>query len=260
MELSLIVPSFRQAATICDDLRNITSILNSTTSSYEILLVVDGNIDHTVELVQQDPSLSHVTIHALPINRGKGAALRHGLSQAQGEIVGFLDAGGDINVSCLPLMIDTMKFSNADIVIGSKRHVLSRVSYPLLRRFYSTGYQILNRALFRLRIKDTQVGIKIFHRNVIQAILPHITIDRFAVDLELLVIATTLGYTNIIESPISITHTFKSTVSIATVFEMLADTLRVHKKMRRKKIVRLTPAIEVTRVPNKTPAREYEVG
>ncbi len=260
MELSLVVPSFRQAATICDDLRNITAALEKLSPSYELILVVDGNIDDTVQAVQQDPALSHVAIYELKHNQGKGAALKHGLSHAHGEIIGFLDAGGDIEISCLPLMIDTMKFSNADIVIGSKRHALSKVSYPLIRRFYSTGYQILNRILFRLRIKDTQVGIKIFRRSVIQTILPHVTINRFAVDLELLVVASILGYKNIIESPISITHKFQSTVHIKTVFEMLADTLKVYGKMRRKKIVRLSQGIEITRVPSKAPVREYEMG
>ncbi len=235
MELSLVVPSFRQATTICNDLRNITATLESIGISYELLLVVDGNIDYTVQRVQQDPMLSHVSTYELTENQGKGAALQYGFSKASGEIIGFMDAGGDIDISCLPLMLDMMKFSHADIVIGSKRHELSKVSYPPIRRFYSIGYQLLNSILFQLHVKDTQVGLKIFRREVIQTILPHITIDRFAIDLELLVIATLLGYANIIESPVRITYKFQSTVSIKTVFEMLADTLRLYGKIREKK-------------------------
>lgn len=258
MELSLIVPSFKQAATIRDDLRNITTTLESISNAYEIILVVDGNIDHTVEAVRTDPGLSHIIVRELTQNRGKGAALRDGLAQARGNIIGFIDAGNDIEISSLPLMLDMMKFSNADIVIGSKRHVLSKVSYPPIRRIYSSGYQLLNRILFRLHVKDTQVGLKIFRCEVIHTILPHITIDRFAFDLELLVIATLLGYKKIIESPISITHKFQSTISIKTVFETLIDTLGLYRKIRNKKIVPLSPGIEITRVSQHTSVHEHE--
>lgn len=258
MDISLVIPSFKQAKTICNDLRNITAILENLSKTYEVILVVDGNIDTTIETVQQDSTLNHVTVCELPYNQGKGAALKHGITQATGEIIGFIDAGSDIDASSLPLMLNMMKFSDADIVIGSKRHILSKVSYPFIRRIYSTGYQILNRALFHLHIKDTQVGLKIFQREVIQTILPHITINRFAFDLELLVIASLLGYKNIIEAPISITHKFQSTISLKTVWETLLDTIGLYRKTRKKKIVPLSSGIEITHSTQKNAVREYE--
>lgn len=259
MDISLVVPSFRQASTICGDLRNITAILENFSKTYEIILVVDGNIDDTIEIVRKNSDLQHVVIHELPHNKGKGAALKYGLAQATGDIIGFIDAGSDIDASSLPLMLNIMKFSDADIVIGSKRHALSKVSYPIIRRIYSTGYQILNQALFHLHIRDTQVGLKIFKREVIQTILPHITINRFAFDLELLVIATRLGYKNIIESPISITHKFQSTINMKTVWETLIDTIGLYKKIRGKKLVALSSGVEITHIPQKTAVREYEI-
>ena len=171
-----------------------------------------------------------------------------------------MDAGGDIDPTCLTLMLDLMKFSNADIVVGSKRHPLSRVSYPTLRRIYSMGYQVLNHTLFRLHVKDTQVGLKIFRREVIHTVLPLITINRFAFDLELLVIATLLGYNQIIESPIRITHTFRSSINMKVVFETLIDTLGLYVKTQRKKIVPFSKGIEITQITQKAAAHEYEVG
>lgn len=258
MELSLVVPSFRQAPTICGDLHVLTSLVSSITPSFELIVVVDGNIDRTVECLANDPRLAHVHIVELPHNRGKGAALKAGLSHAQGDIIGFIDAGGDIDPSCLTLMFDMMKFSNADIIVGSKRHPLSKVSYPSIRRVYSIGYQLLNRALFNLNVKDTQVGLKLFRKDVIKSILPHITIKRFAFDLELLVTAQALGYKHIIESPIRITHKFNSTISAKVVFETLIDTLRIFTKAKPIPNIPLSPGIEITHITQEELVREPE--
>ncbi len=249
MEISIIVPAFRQVRTICDDLIVLTNLLHSMGRTFEIILVIDGDTDNTRRAVRKNPALSHVNIAVLPHNQGKGAALKHGLSLARGSIIGFLDAGGDIDVSCLPVMVDLMEFSQADIVIGSKRHNLSQVSYPLIRRFYSTGYQLLNRILFHLNIRDTQVGLKIFRRHALQEILPHITIKRFAFDLEMLVVASALGYRNIIEAPVRITHTFQSTVNFRVVFETLLDTLALFSRAKQRRIIKPSRGISISFLP-----------
>ena len=108
MELSIIIPSFRQADTICDDLTALTHLLHTIGKTFEIILVVDGDIDATAETVRNTSNLSHIRIITLADNEGKGAALRLGLSAAEGNIIGFLDAGGDIDISCLPVMIYLM--------------------------------------------------------------------------------------------------------------------------------------------------------
>lgn len=228
MDLSLVVPSFKQAPTIRRDLRHLTNVLNTLHIDYEIILVIDGNIDGTQQLVSGELDLRHVRIEMLSRNRGKGFALKHGLSQATGIITGFIDAGGDIDYGCLPIMMNLMHFSNADIVIGSKRHPLSIINYPLLRRVYSVAYQLINKALFRLRVRDTQVGVKLFRQEVIQRILPHLQINRFAFDLELLVLARSFGYRQIIESPVRIQHAFRSTINIFSVIQTLHDTILLY--------------------------------
>lgn len=247
--LTIVVPSFKQANTISHDLLELSDLLASMGKEYEIILVVDGDVDNTVATVESNSLLSHVRVFQLQDNKGKGAALRYGLSQAQGDIAGFLDAGGDIDLSCLPVMIDLMEFSQADIVIGSKRHLLSQVSYPLLRRLYSVGYQTLNRFLFHMNIRDTQVGLKIFRKQPLQEILPYLTIKKFAFDLELLVIASMLGYRNIVEAPIRINHRFQSTINLHVVFETLFDTLGLFARMKRKKIIKPSQGVSISFAP-----------
>ncbi|MEO6077156.1 MAG: hypothetical protein ABIP54_00015 [Candidatus Andersenbacteria bacterium] len=152
-----------------------------------------------------------------------------------------------------------MKFSNADIVISSKRHPLSQVKYPLIRHAYSFGYQIINRILFRMNIRDTQVGAKLFRKEALHAILPHIKINKFAFDLELLVQAQIHGYTKIIESPVRITHRFQSTISPLVVLETLQDTISLFFRTRRKKRKILpSPAMTISFTPTSIKQKQKE--
>ena len=126
-------------------------------------------------------------------NQGKGAALRIGLAKGQGRYLGFIDADGDLDPILLDSFQTMVRLYSPDIILGSKRHPLSEVEYPFLRRVYSWGYQQVVRLGFRLNIRDTQTGIKLVRRDVLSAVLPRMVEKRFAFDLELFVIAAAAG-------------------------------------------------------------------
>ncbi len=94
----------------------------------------------------------------------------------------------------------------ADIVIGSKRHPQSEIYYPWYRRFLSYLFQLLIRQLFQIDVTDTQVGIKIFRKPVIDAILPHLEVNRYGFDLELLSLAKIFGFGKVLEAPIRLDY------------------------------------------------------
>lgn len=225
--LSLIIPAYRQAATICPELLTLKRFLKASVPSFEIILVIDGNEDGTLEKVSETISFPELRVECFTKNHGKGAAVRHGLLLARGELVAFMDAGGDLKPEDLKYMVDELQQRGADIVMGSKRHTASRVAYPWRRRLYSFAYQMFNRLFFQLSVRDTQVGLKVFRREVLQAILPRLQVKRFAFDLELLVVARHLGFSKIIEAPITIQHTFSSSINWQAVYQTLWDTLAI---------------------------------
>ena len=71
------------------------------------------------------------------------------------------------------------------------------------------------------------MGIKLVDRSVIADVLPLLRESRFALDLELLVVARRLGYTRIVEAPVRIEERFTSTISVRAVLSLLVDTLAV---------------------------------
>jgi hypothetical protein len=112
-------------------------------------------------------------------------------------------------------------------VIGSKRHPLSNVDYPITRRVMSWCYQRLVRILFGLNVRDTQTGMKLIRRNVLDAVLPRMLEKRFAFDLEFLVVAKRLGHSRFLEAPVRLDYKFASSVSPRAVFRILVDTAAI---------------------------------
>ena len=227
LDVSIVVPYYNPGDRLRTTVEDMVRVLDASGMTFEIITVSDGSTDGSPFTLEGFPE-SVVRRVSFATNVGKGHALRTGLGMGRGRYLGFIDADGDISPELLAPFVSIMQTQEPDIIIGSKRHPDSSVHYPPLRRLYSWGYQHLIRVLFRLHIKDTQVGIKLVDRKVIAAVLPMLRESRFALDLELLVLARRLGYTRIVEAPVRIRERFGSTISLKAVWLLLVDTLALY--------------------------------
>jgi len=228
--LSVIVPAYKQEKTIKRDLENIDKTLRGGLGDnydYEIICVIDGVLDGS-ETEAKKVKSSHLKVYAYSENSGKGYAVRYGMEKAAGDLISFLDAGMDISPKGIMMLLAHMDWYDADIIVGSKRHPVSRVNYPLIRKILSWGYYLAIRLLFNLHLTDTQSGIKIFKREVVEKILPRMLVKRYAMDIEMLAVAKYLGFTRIYEGPIEVRFD-KSTsrVNWSTSFKVAWDTVAV---------------------------------
>ena len=155
---------------------------------------------------------------------------------AKGDLISFLDAGREIDPKGVMMLMAHIEWYDADIIVGSKRHPASKVpSYPFIRKVYSFGYHALVRLLFGLNLKDTQAGLKIFRRKVLEDVMPRLLVKKHAFDIEILSVARRLGYKRIFEAPIEVDpkrFKFSSTISWKVVKDMLWDTLAVFYRLR----------------------------
>ncbi|HLD25133.1 MAG TPA: glycosyltransferase [Patescibacteria group bacterium] len=233
--LSIIIPVYRQARSIQKNLRSVLAELSQLTIPYEVIVVIDGNVDESIREAQKVHD-KHLSVIGYSTNHGKGYAVRFGMAQSRGDIVGFLDSGGDISAEGLSMILEHFRWYNADIIVGSKRHPVSKVHYPWLRRMLSFGYQMLVRVLFGLNIRDTQVGLKLYRRAVLEDVLPRLLVKRFAFDIEILAVAWRLGYRRIFEAPIELEFRGMSTITTSSfwivIYRMLWDTLAVFYRLR----------------------------
>jgi hypothetical protein len=225
VELSVILPCRNGGPVVRQFLRDLIGQLEALTS-FEVIIVSDGSTDETVEIASEFASPTVRVLH-YEQRLGKGHAIRVGLHRARGQYVGYIDSDGDIDPAAIGPFLSLMKLYELDIVLGSKRHPMSEVKYPPIRRIMSWTYHKVARLLFMINVRDTQTGFKVIRREVVGAVLPRMLEKRYAFDLELLVIARLLGYRKVFEAPVRIDYQFSSQVVPSAALRILVDTAAI---------------------------------
>lgn len=227
--LSLIIPVYKQEKTIVKDVKQIKQVLDLIRYDHEIIIVFDGASDQSYKKVKE-ANISKVKTISYLKNQGKSHAIQLGMKKAVGDYVMFIDSGMEIDPNSISMLVEHMEWYNADIIVGSKRHPASQVSYTCSRKILSEGYYFVVKLLFGIKVRDTQAGIKIFKKKVLEKILPRMVVKKFTGDLEMLVIADTLGFKRIYEAPIKLDYTldsFSSALTIKSIFNIMKDTLAI---------------------------------
>jgi len=229
IKFSILIPAFNEESTIVRTLQETEKVLEDFSPDYEIIVINDGSTDNTASEVAgfAQANSKKARLEGYFPNQGKGYALKYGTGLANGKYVLFMDADLDLHPSHLIELYKIMQKNNADIVIGSKMHRQSKLNYPLYRRFLSSSYYFIIKVLFRLPIKDTQTGIKLFKNEVLKKCISKVTIKRYAFDLELLLIASRNNYI-IFEAPIQLKAKREAgRIGLKDAARVFVDTMRV---------------------------------
>ncbi len=225
-KVSIIMPCYRGENFIENSIHTIEDVVSRFLEDFEIIVVVDGFVDRSFEIAKKlEDTYSNLKVVGYRKNQGKGYAVRYGFWISSGDPVVFIDSDLDIDPYYIKVLLDIFEKEKVDVVIASKRHKLSVVSYPTTRKILSDVYFILIYLLFRLNVKDTQTGLKLFRREVLEKIFEKALIKRYAFDVELLVLAKKFGY-KILEAPVKI-NLKKNNFSIRGIYYMLLDTLAI---------------------------------
>ena len=225
---SLVVPVFKQEKTIVRNLKSLNKVLSQSLTAYEIIVVVDGFEDETFKKVKKIVN-KKIKVFGYQKNQGKGYAVKYGVLRAKGDVIGFIDSGMDIDPNGISMLLNHMVWYNADIIVGSKLHPVSQVNYPFLRKLFSWIYRLFTHAIFGFKVKDTQVGIKIFKRKVAREVFKKLLVKHFAFDIELLAVAYALGYKRIYEAPIKLSFNNDSSIPSLKSFKFWKIILRILK-------------------------------
>ncbi len=185
--------------------------------SAEILLVDDGSTDGTAGLLraglEQGPRVA-ASVIGYDVNRGKGAAVKHGVEHASGRFICFLDADLSVDLAAIARAISVMQHEGADVAFGSRRHPSTKIPepQPLTRRVSGQIFNLMVRTLGLSRWRDTQCGFKILSREAARAAFPEVEAAGFAFDVELLLLAEDLGF-DVMPIPVEWRHRDGSKVS-----------------------------------------------
>lgn len=202
--LSIVMPAFNEAQALYANILETVRTINTFCKDFEVVVVDDGSSDNTyAEILKAAEEDARVVPLQSAQNSGKGDALKAGTAVTRGKYVAFLDADLDLHPSQIESFLTTLQQNNADVVIGSKMHKDSKVDYPFRRKFISVVYYVILRVLFRLKVHDTQTGLKLFRGELLRPIMAKILVKRFAYDIEVLVLCRRAN-AKMLEHPVEI--------------------------------------------------------
>jgi dolichyl-phosphate beta-glucosyltransferase len=205
MDVSIVIPAFKEAGKIERDVAAADAFLRSRKDGGEIVLVDDGSPDTTAAsaraLQAKYPSLRVVSYER---NRGKGHAIAQGVAHARCGTIMFADAGLCVPYEIATIGLAMLELDMCDLAHGSRRMRGSVLrAQPLYRRLGSLAYKMVVHAAMGVprSISDTQCGFKIYRRDVARELYGDLLTDGFMFDIEIIMRALRRKY-RILEFPV----------------------------------------------------------
>ena len=197
-DVSIVIPAFDEEERLSDSLHKIQAYISTQGILAEIVVVDDGSGDKTLQVATKTLA-EHPEIQSQALrydkNRGKGYAVRTGMTAAHADIVLFSDADLSTPIEEMPKLVDPIRSGEFDVTFGSRAIDRSLIgTHQPWRR--EQGGKVMNfviRTISRLPFSDTQCGFKAFDMRKFRPLLDVMTIDRFGFDVEFLFVANYHG-------------------------------------------------------------------
>ncbi len=164
MKLSVIIPCYNEKATI----KEVVNRVKRTHWSKEIIIVDDGSTDGTKQLLETMKSQDLKVIFQ-PINQGKGAAIKAGLSQSTGNYIIIQDADLEYDPEDWEALIKPIQKGVARVVYGSRFTGKHRNMF-FCHWFGNKFLTFITDLLYNTTISDMETGYKIFASDIIKSI------------------------------------------------------------------------------------------
>ncbi|MDE3075697.1 MAG: glycosyltransferase family 2 protein [Chloroflexota bacterium] len=161
MKLSVIIPAYNEQLTIIEVLQRVQEV----ELEKEIIVVNDGSTDGTGDLLNQRAAKNVHIVH-LPVNGGKGAAIREGLRHATGEVVVIQDADLEQDPQAYRAMLEFITSGKARVVYGS-RFAKPALNVRWANWFANRLLTWLTNLLYGSQLTDMETAYKMFRREVI---------------------------------------------------------------------------------------------
>jgi dolichyl-phosphate beta-glucosyltransferase len=234
LDLSIVIPAYNEEVRLPASLGTVSAYLNGRGSSVaaEVIVVDDGSSDATAERAREAARRFGLDLQVLrlPGNRGKGFAVRSGALASRGALLLVSDA----DFSTPIYEWEKLRATGAPVAIGSRAldESLVKEKQPFLRQSMGKLFNRLVQLLLVPGIRDTQCGFKLFSEEAAREIFSRAKVDRFAYDVEALLLARRLGYA-IAEVPVLWFNSPDTRVSLLGGAQAYWDLLRIRLRTRK---------------------------
>lgn len=220
IDVSVIIACYNEEAHLRQSVDAITSMLNDSVFSYELIFIDDTSEDKTRGIIASFVK-KNKKFRALyhPVNQGRGKAVRDGIAIARGNVVGFIDIDLEVSPVYIPWFVNVIMKGNADVVTGLR--VYREGIASLHRSVLSRGYSWLVRSVLGIPLRDTETGYKFFNRKKILPILKKTKSNGWFWDTEIMTYAYYAGLV-IREEPVLFIRRFDKQSSVRLVQDTFA--------------------------------------
>ncbi len=184
--VSIVLPCFNPSQEWgVELLQNILSI-NEGLPKYDVEYIVsnDGSTSLNRNQIMLCETIENFIFVDHALNRGKGSAIRHGLSRATGDIIIYTDLDFPFGTKVIVEMIDIFAENPECSYIYGNRSKDYFNNLPFKRKLFSKALRAVNRVFLGSYITDTQAGIKGFRRNILPFVQATKT-NTFVFEIEL---------------------------------------------------------------------------
>jgi dolichyl-phosphate beta-glucosyltransferase len=239
-DCTLVIPTYNAAAFIEQTVTRLRAFLCSN-PRFRALFVCDGCIDGTAERLletigRDEPFLA---VESYPDNRGKGFALKRGLTLARTPYLFFLDAdlayGPEEALKLLALLEAGASLAVVNRADPGSQFIMSPCDFPTIyrRHLMSRAFNWWLRQVLPIRILDTQAGLKGLTGDAWATVAGAMRSDGFFFDVELLARVEAAGLP-VAQTPVVVRYQDPTTVRMLVHgWSMLLDSLRLRGELRR---------------------------
>lgn len=163
MKLTVLMPVYNEIHT----LKEIIQRVQTTALASEILIVDDGSIDGTRDLLKEIETQSGIRVIYHEKNQGKGAAVRTGIQAAQGNIILIQDADLEYDPRDYPELLRPLEEGLSDVVYGSRFLGGPRRPTMFWHMVANKLLTLMTNILYDTILTDMETGYKVFRREVV---------------------------------------------------------------------------------------------
>ena len=189
LDVTIVIPAFNEEGAIAAEIDHIHEVMGKTPHNYTIFVVDDGSEDDTAKIAET----KDCTVFRQPRNRGYGASLKRGISEAKTDLIIITDADGTYPAEEMPKLL--AEYDKYDMVVGSRTG--EEVHIPLIRRPAKWFLRMLASYLAGFYIPDLNSGLRVIRRQHVKR-FAHILPSGFSftttITLSLLCNDLSIGY------------------------------------------------------------------
>lgn len=235
MKVSLVIPMYNESSIVNDALKTYSTYMEKTFEDWELIFVDDGSKDGCGDVIKEASEKDErIRLEGYEVNRGKGYAVKTGVLASKGDLVIFTDCDNAYGEETIGRAVEQMTSTGTDMLIGSRNLTNDGYKeYTFIRRLASKAYIKIICIFAGFKLSDSQCGFKGFKGEVGRKLFKYSEVERFAFDLEIILLAQKAGY-SISEMPVKVINHRESKVSLARdAIKVLSDLRKMKKRIKK---------------------------